>query len=68
MGGGNQNGGVEGYRGHLLQKYIKNRLKAKKLVFIYSERWHKNGFNPLKLIKHIPVNFFKYNRFKLLRV
>jgi len=44
--------------------YIKKRLTAKKLVFIYSERWHKIGYNPLKLIKHIPVNFMKYNRFK----
>lgn len=46
------------------EKYVEKRLKAKKLVFMCSERWHKAGYNPLKLIKHIPVNFMKYNRFR----
>ena len=46
------------------EKYVERRLKAKKLVFMCSERWHKTGYTPLKLIKHIPVNFMKYNRFK----
>lgn len=46
------------------EQYVKTRLVAKKLVFMYSERWHKQGFSLLKLIKHIPVNFMKYNRFK----
>ena len=46
------------------RNFIEKRLKNGKIVFFYSERWYKNGFNwlkwPVRFIRH----HFMYGRYK----
>lgn len=46
------------------KELIKDRLKSKKLVFIYSERWYKTGFQWWKWPVRICRHYLTYGRFK----
>lgn len=52
------------YGGLAYSELLLKRLKTGKLTFLYTERIHKNGYNYLKLVKHLPQYYFEYGRFR----